>query len=630
MQKLMRALLVFTAGVLVITSCQKDQPGSKIQQEGILTIKNAIINNNSESFSDRFLYKDEIVPVKQFSPDRLKGLKSAPVVDLTKNYVFKLKAEVDPPVYEGSTLQATHVAIHENYAFVSFNTKGPECLGGIEVFDVTDLKNPVILSQAIFPKADVSSVDYADGKLYIVGANGDFESMGFADPAFLEVLSLNENYEISNVDTIIGLTSFAGTDVMVTGGKIYTTSGSNGGLAVYDAADYTLIKAVEISDARSVGNNDNFIYVLQGQEGRVNVFNKSDMASVAVYTVGGANTPESKSEMTVTNDYILAALNEGGTEVLKTDGTLQQHIPRPETPEGELPENHVTNSVSLNGDLVLLGNGESGVYVGGMIHEQHDSILMLGSMQFEASQSTNFVKSKDNVIFVATGLGGLKILGISIDEGVPDDIIPTKTCPFLSDEISSLFPEGENNTLKYPELFNDTAMLSIRTTSETPVYITFVDEGAGWKNTFGYYAYPANDPPATVEDLQKHIVFPNVSKVGDGGGLEAGDMVQLGDKPFPANTVIGFYMVAKGWQNGLTTDGIYTNYTNTEFNTNNSQQSTLFINNECNDLVLTFEDVYIRDGFCDHDYNDIILVVKDNPDVTVANSHFDVSSIPHK
>ncbi|HYX05282.1 MAG TPA: DUF4114 domain-containing protein [Bacteroidales bacterium] len=630
MRKLIRAFSIFTVSILVITSCQKDQTDSKIQQDGILTVKNAIINNNSESFSDRISYKDEIVPVKQFPTNRLKGLDSAPVVDLTKNYVFKLKAEVDAPVYEGSTLQATHVAIHEHYAFVTFNTKGPDYLGGVEVFDVTDLKNPVIISQAIFPKADVSSVDYANGKLFIVGANGEFETMGYSNPAFLEVLSLNENHEITSVDTIIGLSSYVGTDVLVTGGKIYTTSGSDGGLTVFDATDYSLIKSVDISDARSVASNDNYVYVLQGQDGRVNVFTKSDVALQSVYEVGGANTPESKSELAVRNEYILAALNEGGTEVLKSDGTLQQHIARPETPEGELSENHVTNSVSLNGDLVLLGNGESGVYVGGMVTEQHDSILMLGSMQFEASQSTNFVESRDDVIFVATGLGGLKILGISIDEGVPDDIIPTQTCTFLSDEISSLFPEGEDNTVKYPELFNDTAVLNITTTAETPVYVTFVDEGAGWKNTFGYYAYPANDPPTTVEDLQKHIVFPNVSKVGDGGGLEAGDMVQLGDKPFPANTVIGFYMVARGWQNGLTTDGIYTHYTNTEFNTNNNQQSTLFINNECNDLVLTFEDVYLRDGFCDHDYNDIILVIKDNPDVTVANTNFDVSRIPKK
>ena len=630
MQKLIRTLFVLTVSVLVITSCQKDQTDSTIQQEGIFTVKNAIINNNSGSFSDRISYKDEIVPVKQFPESRLKGLKSAPVVDLTKNYVFKLKAEVDAPVYEGSTLQATHVAIHEHYAFVTFNTKGPDYLGGVEVFDVTDLKNPVIISQAIFPKADVSSVDYADGKLFIVGANGEFETMGYTDPAFLEVLSLNENHEISDVDTIIGLSSYVGTDVLVTGGKIYTTSGSDGGLTVFDASDYSLIKSIDISDARSVGANDNNVYVLQGQDGRVNVFNKSDVSPQAVYEVGGANTPESKSEIAVTNDYILAALNEGGTEVLKSDGSVQQHIARPETPEGELPENHVTNSVSLNGDLVLLGNGESGVYVGGMVAEQHDSIMMLGSMQFEASQSTNFVESRDSVIFVATGLGGLKILGISIDEGVPDDIIPTETCPFLSDAISALFPERKDNTVRHPDLFSDTAILNVRTTAETPVYVTFVDEGAGWKNTFGYYAYPANDPPATVEDLQKYIVFPNVSKVGDGGGLEAGDMVQLGDKPFPANTVIGFYMVVKGWQNGLTTDGIYTHYTNREFNINNYQQSTLFISNDCNDLVLTFEDVVINDSYCDHDYNDIILVIKDNPDVTVANTNFDVSRIPKK
>ena len=38
---------------------------------------------------------------------------------------------------------------------------------------------------------DVSAVDYADGKIYVVGATGDFEEKGFVSPAFMEVISLD-------------------------------------------------------------------------------------------------------------------------------------------------------------------------------------------------------------------------------------------------------------------------------------------------------------------------------------------------------------------------------------------------------------------------------------------------------
>ncbi len=135
-----------------------------------------------------------IVPiVGKESSSLLKSTNDFPEIDLTKNYAFKLTAEVDPPVYEGNTLQATHVTIKDDYAFVTYNTRGPKWQGGIEIFDVSDINNPEIISSAILPNTDVSAVDYADGKIYVVGATGDFEEKGFVSPAFMEVISLDAN-----------------------------------------------------------------------------------------------------------------------------------------------------------------------------------------------------------------------------------------------------------------------------------------------------------------------------------------------------------------------------------------------------------------------------------------------------
>jgi hypothetical protein len=278
----------------------------------------------------------------------------------------------------------------------------------------------------------------------------------------------------------------------------------------------------------------------------------------------------------------------------------------------------------------LIGNGESGIHVGGLIAEKNDSLWMLGAMEFGESQSANFVESKDNVIFVATGLGGLKILAISIDEGVPDDVEPTDPCETLMANISELFPEGLDVRNVHDDLFSDTAHLNIHVTEETPVYVSFIDEGAGWRNTFGYYTYPEDDPPQSVEDLEKHIVFPNVSKVGEGGGLDFGDRVQLGEGSFPAGTVIGFYLVAQGWKNGLTVEGVYTQYTDKLFNIDQAQQSTLFVSSGCDDIVLTFEDIKVNGSSCDHDFNDIILTIKDSKDMGLPNTRLDVSGLPRK
>ena len=623
-------IILILLAVFTLFSCQKDDPPIDNPEDGFIEKGNLLIDSNRAQLAARITYKNEIVPIVDAEPSSvLKSTNDFPEIDLTKNYAFKLTAEVDPPVYDGNTLQASHVTIKDDYAFVTYNTRGPKWLGGIEIFDVSDLKNPVIISSAIMVNSDVSAVDYTDGKIYVVGATGDYEEKGFVSPAFMEVISLDATMAIDEVDAIIDISSFAGTDIKVAAGYIFATSGSEGDLTIFDAV-YANAGTEEISDARSVDANSDHLYVLQGQEGRVNVFELPDATLIETYLVGGATIPESKSEIAVSDKYIFAALNEGGLSILNLNGSLKQSIPKPATPSGALDENHVTNSVSLNGDLVLIGNGESGIHVGGLIAEEEDDLWILGAMEFGESQSANFVESKDNVIFVATGLGGLKILAISIDEGVPEDVEPTDPCETLMANISEMFPERLDVRNVHDDLFSDTAHLNIYVTEETPVFVSFIDEGAGWRNTFGYYTYPADNPPQSFEDLEKHIVFPNVSKVGEGGGLDFGDRVQLGDGSFPAGTVIGFYIVAQGWKNGLTVDGVYTHYTDKLFNIDQAQQSTLFVSSDCDDIVLTFEDIKVNSSSCDHDFNDIILTIKDSKDMGMPNTRLDVSGLPRK
>lgn len=622
------------SGLVVLAACEKDSNDNQEQVRN-LEENNIFVNSNSTELTSRIKKVNELMLVEEVNDSRLKNAQEPPKVDLTKNYTFTLRAEVEAPKYKDNTLMATHVRILDNYAFVTYNTKGDTYLGGLEVFDVSDISNPKIVWQAVFSKADVSSVDYYNNKLYIVGAQ-DFESTPedkLRTPAMLQVLSLNNKREISKVDTILNLDSYAGTDVKVTSEGIYATSGSNGFLKIYNHK-FDSVYAVAVSDARSVDVNSNNAYVLSGQPGKISVFSRNNPSLLTSYAPGGATIPESKSEIAANDSYVFSALNDGGLKVFNTDGTLKQYIPKPVTPEGMKEEDFVTNSVSLNGDLVLLGNGEAGLYIGGIVSSRSDSIFLLGSIRFGDYESANFVESKDSVIFVATGLGGLKILSISIDEGVPDDIIPTKPCPTLYSQIQSIFKESTNNYLKYPELFGAELSKSIILKKESEVYITFVDEGAGWKNSLGYYTYDISNPPKTEADIEKHLLFPNVSQVNEGGGLKTGDMLQIGTGKFPANTVIGFYLIAQGWKNGKVTEGRYTHYTDLQLNAGGYQQHTLFIEKNCNDLVMTFEDINFVDdlSYNDKDYNDILFVISDNndPNHATANTAFDVTNIPIK
>lgn len=617
----------------IVISCERDS--SSKNSNSRLANNNIIVNSNTTALSNRITLRNQTLMVEDIPTGTFKNLQEPPRVDLTKNYAFKLRAEVNPPVYEGNTLMATHVKIVDHYAFVTYNTKGNVYLGGLEVFDVSDISNPKIVWQAVFSKADVSSVDYFNNKLYIVGAQSisDNSVYKLRTPAMLEVLSLNEKREIQDVDTILNLDSYAGTDIKVTNEGIFTTSGSNGYFKVYNHL-YDSVYSIGIDDARSVDLNTNYAFVLSGQPGKVSVISKSNYSLIKEYSPEGANTPESKSELTVNDKYIFTALNDGGIKILNTDGSLKQYIPRPATPTGEKDEDYVTNSISLNGDLVIAANGEAGIYIGGIVKNRHDSVFSLGSIKFGIDQSANFVESKDSVIFVATGLGGLKILSISVDQGVPGDIIPTKSCPTLISHVLELFPESRDNFKANPDLFIPTDTKNVILKSESAVYITFMDEVASWRNSLGYYTYNLSNPPASIDMLEKHILFPNVSQTNLGGALTKGDMVQVGNKKFPANTVIGFYLIAKGWKSGNVTDGLYTHYTNTEFNPAFSQQHTLFVNGECNELVLTFEDISLTEklSYSDNDFNDLIFVITDNKDVNhkTPSTAFDLTNIPKK
>jgi hypothetical protein len=102
-------------------------------------------------------------------------------------------------------------------------------------------------------------------------------------------------------------------------------------------------------------------------------------------------------------------------------GNVLGHVPLPDPADlGLDPSVVVTNSVSAEGNLLFISNGEAGVYVaqsdipfeqdwGETLH----AITVLGKLRFNALQSVNHVAYKDGVLFVASGLGGLKVVRLS-------------------------------------------------------------------------------------------------------------------------------------------------------------------------------------------------------------------------
>lgn len=140
---------------------------------------------------------------------------------------------------------------------------------------------------------------------------------------------------------------------------------------------------------------------------------------------------------------------------------------------------------------------------------------------------------------------------------------------FVMKRVKESLPEGQRINPKYLAESYDPNIYLLKPST---VEVTFVHEGASFKNTLGYFTYGFDDQ-GKLRILSRGLVFPNVSydpeapeakaatdpSLREGGGkLFRGDYTFLSDKAgkkivFPAETRIGFFLVPDGWK-GTTVD----------------------------------------------------------------------------
>lgn len=206
-----------------------------------------------------------------------------------------------------------------------------------------------------------------------------------------------------------------------------------------------------------------------------------------------------------------------------------------------------------------------------------------------------------------------------LDGQRPDNIIESEPCPTLFARILELFPE--NVEVSQSALFSDTVQKRVELIKESEVYVTYLAEGAGFRNSVAWYSYSVFNPPTAGSQLDLHVLFPDVSS----DILTPGNRLKLQDEKFPKGTVIGFVLIINGWQGKVDFDKpkLYTDY---DLNANKRQQHILFMEKTCGELVLAFEDNMSLSDTADADYNDIIFTVADN-NVNNLNTSFNQDGI---
>ena len=145
-----------------------------------------------------------------------------------------------------------------------------------------------------------------------------------------------------------------------------------------------------------------------------------------------------------------------------------------------------------------------------------------------------------------------------------DDVVTADFLEFVNLALPESFPVPDYN----PQYISSGYDTDILLDDEADVWVTFVGEGAGYKNVLGFYTY---DTSATVQTLPNRtditIIFPNISKQYSGGGLLPANKVHLGR--FPAGTGIGWVLLANGYQNNQVTEGQWRVFSNPTLNPEN-------------------------------------------------------------
>lgn len=267
------------------------------------------------------------------------------------------------------------------------------------------------------------------------------------------------------------------------------------------------------------------------------------------------------------------------------------------------------------------------------------NVIIGGSNAAKENSSKNTSKSSSSLALPdPVKVSGYYVLGSWNNQGNIDYFWNKKdkiSNEFLKDIDASL-PESEKLPESHPEYLNSNDEGNIQLVKDAEVWITFVHEGAGYRNALGYYTHKNDNAPETKSKItDATIIFPNVSFAGSGGTLVSGNKVQLlyldptNNKyttVFPAGTTIAWFFIAdsfKGSTNSIG-DGLNTFYSDKRFNpetdADKKKHNVVLKDDKREILLIGFEDIN-RDGASDEDFNDGVFYSTVSPYTAVKTDN---------
>lgn len=256
------------------------------------------------------------------------------------------------------------------------------------------------------------------------------------------------------------------------------------------------------------------------------------------------------------------------------------------------------------------------------MHKSLKTHLMAGALAVAGLQGLGCGGALDSPTAAAPELG--RVQQAVYPSGVtaaPNDTYSQQ----LRNDIAAALKERQSVPNVHPELLPPNLVPDLLVAQDLcKVWVSFYSEGAGQKNSLGYFAYPEGQPPqlpagVPLSTRQSNIIFSNSSAQGSGGTLVQGNRYQLGsgsNTTFSAGSRIGFFLIANGWTGSAVDFNRTTFYTvdglNPEPTADKKRHALIVRHADSQRLVMGFEDLY-RNSSSDDDFNDVVFVINWEP-----------------
>lgn len=436
-----RVSLAALAAVVFAVSCSDEttvfsDPSEDVSIEG------------SESVLENSILFDDAGVLDIASEDIITGKTSKGQNDEAGDYPLTLVARIDPPSYSGGeNLTASHVHVDGNYAYVSYNTVEDGYAGAIDIVNVNDPNNPRVTSRLYYTNADVNSIEYNDGFLYAVGGVDSEKSVRATSNSFVVKIPVSGG----RMNIRAGLTygfqeGFNATDVAVGSDAVFVTSGRDGLLTSYKKLDLSVQNDASFADLRSVAVDNETIAILDASKGVS--FLDMNLTSQKEISIDSDFGDFSKRTIDIAGDHLVVSEGSKGAGVYdKSTGSLLEYIPILINPEGTAQSDIVTNAVATNEDILLMANGGAGLCLS---EDQGNNTDLVGIIDLDGS--INYVESKGDYIFAASGRAGLQI--VKLNRPDPSLVSRCAILPAYSGSAKLNVAQGETEEYRGAKRFN--------------------------------------------------------------------------------------------------------------------------------------------------------------------------------